>query len=180
MDLLWFPTGGGKTEAYLTLVAFLAIYRRLSAGDDPDQGDGVAAIMRYTLRLLTTQQFARAASVLLACEAIRRGHIPEAGVSRRELGHTPFSIGLWVGGEAVPNRVSDAACRTWGRAGPADAGNSSCSAPLAANRWLGSMTTGPTPFRCDAKMTNASCSIQRPLFLYGPWTKMCIGRGRRY
>ena len=114
MDLLWFPTGGGKTEAYLTLVAFLAIYRRLSAGDDPDQGDGVAAIMRYTLRLLTTQQFARAASVLLACEAIRRGHIPEAGVSRRELGHTPFSIGLWVGGEAVPNRVSDAAAALGG------------------------------------------------------------------
>ena len=114
MDLLWFPTGGGKTEAYLTLVAFLAFYRRLSAGDDPDQGDGVAAIMRYTLRLLTTQQFARAASVLLACEAIRRGHIPEARVSRRALGHTPFSIGLWVGGEAVPNRVSDAAAALGG------------------------------------------------------------------
>ena len=109
MDLLWFPTGGGKTEAYLALIAFLAFYRRLSAGDDPDQGDGVAAIMRYTLRLLTTQQFTRAASVLLACEAIRRGRIREARVSRRELGDTPFSIGLWVGGEAVPNSVSVAA-----------------------------------------------------------------------
>lgn len=109
MDLLWFPTGGGKTEAYLALIAFLAFYRRLSAGDDPDAGEGVAAIMRYTLRLLTTQQFTRAASVVVACEAIRRGRIREAGVSRRELGNTPFSIGLWVGGDAVPNRVSDAA-----------------------------------------------------------------------
>ena len=109
MDLLWFPTGGGKTEAYLALIAFLAFYRRLSAGHNPDEGDGVAAIMRYTLRLLTTQQFVRAASVLLACEAIRRGNIWEAGISSRELGHTPFSIGLWVGSEAVPNRVSDAA-----------------------------------------------------------------------
>lgn len=109
MDLLWFPTGGGKTEAYLALIAFLAFYRRLSAGDDPDAGDGVAAIMRYTLRLLTTQQFARAASVMLACEAIRRGRIREAGVSRRELGRTPFSIGLWVGADAVPNTVTDAA-----------------------------------------------------------------------
>src|SRR5690606_31645631 len=89
-------------------------YRRLSAGDDPDAGDGVAAIMRYTLRLLTTQQFARAASVLLACEAIRRGRIREVGVSRRELGSTPFSIGLWVGGDAVPNRVSDAAAALGG------------------------------------------------------------------
>ena len=114
MDLLWFPTGGGKTEAYLTLIAFLAFYRRLSAGDDPDKGDGVAAIMRYTLRLLTTQQFTRAAAVLLACEAIRRGHIRQAGVSRRELGYTPFSIGLWVGGEAVPNRVSEAAAALGG------------------------------------------------------------------
>ena len=114
MDLLWFPTGGGKTEAYLALIAFLAFYRRLSAGDDPDAGDGVAAIMRYTLRLLTTQQFVRAASVLLACEAIRRGRIREAGSSRRELGDTPFSIGLWVGGDAVPNRVSDAAAALGG------------------------------------------------------------------
>ena len=114
MDLLWFPTGGGKTEAYLALIAFLAFYRRLSAGDDPDAGDGVAAIMRYTLRLLTTQQFTRAASVLLACEAIRRGRIREAGVSRRELGRTPFSIGLWVGGEAVPNTVTVAAAALGG------------------------------------------------------------------
>ena len=114
MDLLWFPTGGGKTEAYLALIAFLAFYRRLSAGDDPDAGDGVAAIMRYTLRLLTTQQFARAVSVLLACEAIRRERIREADVSRRELGRTPFSIGLWVGGDAVPNRVSDAAAALGG------------------------------------------------------------------
>ena len=109
MDLLWFPTGGGKTEAYLALIAFLAFYRRLSAGEATHEGDGVAAIMRYTLRLLTTQQFSRATAVMLACEAIRRGRIPEADCSSHELGNSPFSIGLWVGGAAVPNRVSDAA-----------------------------------------------------------------------
>ncbi|QQS13792.1 MAG: DNA/RNA helicase [Rhodospirillales bacterium] len=114
MDLLWFPTGGGKTEAYLALIAFLSFYRRLSAGKNPDDGDGVAAVMRYTLRLLTTQQFSRAASVLLACEAIRRGRIREAGTSHRELGRSPFSIGLWVGGDAVPNRVRDAAAALGG------------------------------------------------------------------
>jgi hypothetical protein len=106
MDLLWFPTGGGKTEAYLGLIAFLAFYRRLVCDDDHKAG--VVAIMRYTLRLLTTQQFSRAAAVMLACEAIRRGRVSEAG-RVRELGKTPFSIGLWVGGEAVPNRVRDAA-----------------------------------------------------------------------
>ncbi|MEE4356475.1 MAG: hypothetical protein V2I97_08395, partial [Desulfococcaceae bacterium] len=108
MDLLWFPTGGGKTEAYLFLIAFLAFYRRLSHKNESEKGAGVAAIMRYTLRLLTTQQFSRAASVILACEAIRRDKIPVAG-DVRKLGNIPFSIGLWVGNEAVPNKIEDAA-----------------------------------------------------------------------
>ena len=109
MDLLWFPTGGGKTEAYLALIAYLAFYRRLSNKSNPDDGDGVAAIMRYTLRLLTTQQFIRATSVILACEAIRRGLVSDARVVDGEFGETPFSIGLWVGGGATPNKVSEAA-----------------------------------------------------------------------
>ena len=108
MDLLWFPTGGGKTEAYLALIAFLAFHRRLS-GDRPNGGEGVAAVMRYTLRLLTTQQFSRAAAMVLACEAIRRGRLPGADGLARELGASPFSIGLWVGSDAVPNTVSEAA-----------------------------------------------------------------------
>lgn len=107
MDLLWFPTGGGKTEAYLGLIAFLAFYRRLSSGKNPDDGDGVAAMMRYTLRLLTTQQFVRASAVILACEAIRRGVAIEPG-RFKDLGTRPFSIGLWVGKDATPNNYEDA------------------------------------------------------------------------
>lgn len=104
MDLLWFPTGGGKTEAYLALIALVAFYRRLSAGS---AGDGVAALMRYTLRLLTTQQFARSAAMILACEAIRsrKVDVPEA---LRIQGGEPFSIGLWVGGDASPNTLANA------------------------------------------------------------------------
>lgn len=100
MDLLWFPTGGGKTEAYLALIALVAFFRRLSARE-ADQGAGVAVIMRYTLRLLTTQQFVRAAAMICACEAIRSGRIvsPDAG----RLGQQPFSIALWVGEGATPN-----------------------------------------------------------------------------
>ncbi|WP_438040178.1 helicase-related protein [Sorangium sp. So ce128] len=107
MDLLWFPTGGGKTEAYLALIAFLAFHRRLAADDGPDAGAGVAALMRYTLRLLTTQQFARATAVILACEAMRRRKAPGVppGV---DLGSTPFSIGLWVGENATPNKFEEA------------------------------------------------------------------------
>jgi hypothetical protein len=106
MDLLWFPTGGGKTEAYLALIAMLAFYRRLSS-DKPDERSGVAAVMRYTLRLLTTQQFVRASALMLACEAIRRSKTRSLDWSLR-LGARPFSIGLWLGGEATPNRYEDA------------------------------------------------------------------------
>ena len=105
MDLLWFPTGGGKTEAYLALIAMVAFYRRLS--ERVSDREGVAALMRYTLRLLTTQQFARSAAMLVACEAIRSGKVdvPE-GLPLK--GDQPFSIGLWVGGEASPNSRQNA------------------------------------------------------------------------
>ena len=167
MDLLWFPTGGGKTEAYLALIAFLAFYRRLSAGDDPDAGDGVAAIMRYTLRLLTTQQFARAASVLLACEAIRRGRIREAGASCRELGGTPFSIGLWVGRDAVPNRVSDAATALGGAPDqPTPKQLVQCPACRESLNWEYDEQAGAINVRCE----NDACLLFDPEAPLPVWT----------
>lgn len=99
MDLLWFPTGGGKTEAYLALVAFVLFHRRLRADGDA-RGAGVAAIMRYTLRVLTTQQFQRAAAMICAAEEIR--------LREGSLGAEPFSVGLWIGSDAIPNKVSEA------------------------------------------------------------------------
>lgn len=101
MDLLWFPTGGGKTEAYLALIACLAVYRRLS--DNPLDNTGVCALMRYTLRLLTTQQFARSAAMIVALEAIRLGRTNYPGMQPLKGDH-PFSIGLWVGSDATPNK----------------------------------------------------------------------------
>ena len=96
-DLIWFPTGGGKTEAYLLLVACVLFDRRIRYGE---QGVGVAAFMRYTLRTLTIQQFQRAAALILACEMMRR--------ESDRLGHEPFSIGLWVGSGSTPNGFDDA------------------------------------------------------------------------
>jgi hypothetical protein len=101
VDLLFFPTGGGKTEAYLGLTAFtLAIRRLQSVVDGYNGADGVAVLMRYTLRLLTAQQFQRAATLMCACEIIRR-RLLAAGDGR--WGETPFRIGMWVGSAVTPN-----------------------------------------------------------------------------
>ena len=102
-DLLFFPTGGGKTEAYLGLAAFVIAHRRLTGSGV--LGAGVAVIMRYTLRLLTLDQLARAAGVVCALELMRTdaGNVDENG--RRLLGDWPIEIGLWVGSDASPNRL---------------------------------------------------------------------------
>ena len=99
VDLVWFPTGGGKTEAYLGIIALCVIYRRKMYGE---QGYGVAAIMRYTLRLLTTQQFQRALRLILALEQMRRWGKKE---DKFYLGQRPISIGLYVGSNSLPNKV---------------------------------------------------------------------------
>ncbi len=106
-DLLFFPTGGGKTEAYLGLSAYTMGLRRLQGVVAGRVGDeGVAVLMRYTLRLLTIQQFQRATALICACESIRRKAL-EKGDPR--WGSSPFRIGLWVGRRTTPNRTDDAA-----------------------------------------------------------------------
>lgn len=101
VDLLWFPTGGGKTEAYLGLAGFTLALRRLR-GDrhGMSAGAGVSIIMRYTLRLLTVQQFQRAAALICACEFARRG-------DPQKWGTEPFRIGIWVGSGTTPNKFED-------------------------------------------------------------------------
>ncbi|GHC83961.1 helicase [Nocardiopsis terrae] len=106
VDLLFFPTGGGKTEAYLGLTAFTFAIRRLQkivgSGADARSGlAGVAVLMRYTLRLLTAQQFQRAAALVCAAEVQR---VEDPGT----WGEEPFRIGLWVGGGVSPNWFDEA------------------------------------------------------------------------
>lgn len=101
VDLIWFPTGGGKTEAYLGVAAYTMAYRRLLAPDQVDKYAGVTVFMRYTLRLLTTQQFQRAAALICAAEMLRQ-HNP------KQLGIEPFSIGLWIGADSSPNLFANA------------------------------------------------------------------------
>lgn len=98
VDILWFPTGGGKTEAYLLLAAFTLIWRRKKHGDS---GQGTAIIMRYTLRLLTAQQFERACKIILAMNFVCSNIDPDL------VSVNPFSIGLWIGGQSSPNKLRD-------------------------------------------------------------------------
>jgi hypothetical protein len=102
-DLLFFPTGGGKTEAYLGLAAFVIAHRRLTGPGV--LGAGVAVIMRYTLRLLTLDQLARAAGVVCALELMRIDPKNVDQKGRRVLGDWAIEIGLWVGSDASPNRL---------------------------------------------------------------------------
>lgn len=92
VDLIWFPTGGGKTEAYLGVTAFTIFYNRLAGR----QTDGCDVLMRYTLRLLTAQQFQRAATLFCAMDMLRSGNEEEVGME-------PFTLGLWVGSATTPN-----------------------------------------------------------------------------
>jgi len=118
-DLLAFATGGGKTEAYLGLAAFTMGLRRLRSDKDTKgdrTGHGVSVISRYTLRLLTIQQFRRALGLIVACEVLRVENLgTSAPVGWRPnqctwkdsniWGTTRFSAGLWVGGSVTPNSL---------------------------------------------------------------------------
>lgn len=96
IDLLYFPTGGGKTEAYLAVSAFLIFWRRIHYLNNYG---GVNIIIRYTLRLLSAQQFERASKMILACEFIRSNF--------KDLGDSKISIGFWVGNSSIPNKLKN-------------------------------------------------------------------------
>lgn len=138
VDLLFFPTGGGKTEAYLGLAAFAILLRRLK---DPSwRSCGVTVLMRYTLRLLTLDQLGRAAQLVCALERLR---LADAAA----LGTWPFEIGLWVGSAATPNFLGSqsdtrehtayARVQQW-RRNPTD---EDCPIPLESCPWCGQKFT---------------------------------------
>lgn len=93
VTLLYFSTGGGKSEAFLGLLAFVLFLDRLRG-----KHRGVSALMRYPLRLLTLQQARRTFATMGAAEEVRHA---------REHPGEPFSLGFWVGGSNTPNWHSE-------------------------------------------------------------------------
>ena len=172
-DLLFFPTGGGKTEAYLGLAALVIAHRRLGASGV--LGAGVAVIMRYTLRLLTLDQLARAAGVVCALELMRTDakNIDDNG--RRLLGDWPIEIGLWVGSDASPNKLGGKGntdeTTAVGRVRRYQSGRDKrAPVPLKACPWCGTEFK-PSSFSCTPNMhaptnleircVNTSCDFSR-------------------
>jgi hypothetical protein len=132
-DLLWFPTGGGKTEAYLGVAAFAMGIRRLQKNlGGYDGSRGLTVIMRYTLRLLTLQQFQRAATLVCSMEAIRRE-------DESTWGEEPFTLGLWVGNKVTPGKTEDAHAAIEAlRSGDRNRAGISSPAQLTSCPWCGS------------------------------------------
>ena len=104
VDIIWMPTGGGKTEAYSAVAAFVMLWRRYHQvdADQKLKGQGATILMRYTLRLLTAQQLQRAAALICALEQIRRQHQELLGKGQK------FTIGAWLGAKSTPNNRSSA------------------------------------------------------------------------
>lgn len=156
-DLLWFPTGGGKTEAYLGLAAFAMAYRRRRAIADgsAEDGGGLAILTRYTLRLLTIQQFRRALTVVTACEVLRVSDPERTGGMRgwrpasctlpddHIWGTTRFSAGLWVGGGVTPNSLQTHTFMDDQRRPVTIPGALDLLAASNLNRWRGSVSDAP-------------------------------------
>lgn len=170
-DLLFFPTGGGKTEAYLGLSAFVIAHRRLTNAGV--LGAGVAVIMRYTLRLLTLDQLGRAAGVICALELMREDPANVDHNGRRLLGDWPIEIGLWVGSDASPNRLGGKGdtdqTTAVGRVRRYRSGRDKrAPAPLKACPWCGTAFT-PASFACtpnataptnlEIRCTNTACDF---------------------
>lgn len=136
-ELIFFPTGGGKTEAYLGVIATTLVLRRLRSQNTPHRGLGVAVILRYTLRLLTLDQLGRAAALICALELLRRDE-------PRRLGPERFSVGLWVGSSATANTMK-AAQKAVTQYQARTGGNP---APLVACPW------------CETELTASSLSLR--------------------
>lgn len=95
VDVLWFPTGGGKTETYLGLVVFSAFFDRLRG-----KTAGVTAWTRFPLRLLSLQQLQRIADLVVEADMLRE-QTPEIATPQ----HKPFSVGYLVGKVNTPNNL---------------------------------------------------------------------------
>ncbi|WP_157172967.1 DEAD/DEAH box helicase family protein [Nocardia exalbida] len=99
VDVLWFPTGGGKTEAYLGLIVVALFYDRFRGKER-----GTSAWLLFPLRMLSVQQLSRVNAIL---------HHAEIARAARHLPGDPFSLGYFVGSGNTPNRLAYPDAHGW-------------------------------------------------------------------
>lgn len=170
VDLLFFPTGGGKTEAYLGLAAFTIAHRRLGASGV--LGAGLSVIMRYTLRLLTLDQLSRAAGVVCALELLRTDPAEADEKGRSRLGDWPIEIGLWLGAAGTPNRMGGPKDKkidtALGRLDAFKRGRTGPPAPIKACPWCGTdfdrdafrcAPSAQAPVNLEIRCANLNCDF---------------------
>jgi hypothetical protein len=100
-DVLWFPTGGGKSEAFLGLIGVALFYDRLRK-----KHAGTSALLRFPLRMLSVQQLDRVLRLTTCCEHVRREHLPHLGEA--------FELGYFVGRMNTPNTLTNSSDDRWG------------------------------------------------------------------
>lgn len=93
-NLLYFPTGGGKTEAFLGITVFAMFFDRLRG-----KTQGITAFLKYPLRLLAVQQLDRILAIVMQANVVRQENIELALA-------TEFRVGFYVGKDNTPNKIS--------------------------------------------------------------------------
>ncbi len=165
VELIFFPTGGGKTEAYLGVIAYTLLLRRMRGQGRPDRGRGVAVILRYTLRLLTLDQLERAATLVCALELLRRAQ-PSGRAGRRAV------RGRAVGGRERDRQHHDLQVKT--DLGEYRKGTGASPCPLEKCPWCGTpFDDQPDPRRPEeAEAVIVGCENDRLRVLARPTTAM--------
>ena len=92
-NLLYFPTGGGKTEAFLGITVFTMFFDRLRG-----KNQGITAFLKYPLRLLAVQQLDRVLTIIMKANKVRK-----ESAALREM--TEFRVGFYVGNNNTPNKI---------------------------------------------------------------------------
>lgn len=93
-NLLYFPTGGGKTEAFLGITVFAMFFDRFRG-----KTHGITAFLKYPLRLLAVQQLDRVLTIVMQANIIRKQNLEIAST-------TEFRVGFYVGKDNTPNKIS--------------------------------------------------------------------------
>lgn len=105
-DVIFVPTGGGKTETYFGLIVTAMFYLRFVKINI-----GTVAIVKFPMRMLAIDQIQRIAPLIALADMVRKEHFPtEPSAEQEPAWMHEFSVGFMIGGyssRTTPNRVNE-------------------------------------------------------------------------